>query len=173
MNKRIQQLAHIRHPQSLWVMMSLSVMMGVIIGLMSSLFVGIGGNQQPKIAFVSHQQLFEGYQGRKDVAQILTQQQHLYQSDSIQFTNLSDSAQSYYLQKYDQQQQQLQQKAEQYTAQIWQQINAGILEYGHQHHYTFIFGATGTGSLMYADSTQNITQEIITYLNQRYAQKTD
>ena len=57
---------------------------------------------------------------------------------------------------------------ESYTL-IWERINEYVAEYGEQNGYQFIFGANGDGSLMYADETADITEEIITYVNERYA----
>jgi len=133
--------------------------------------VGIGiWMNTPKIAFVSHQQLFNGYQGRIDVAQVLEKQQQNQQQkqDSILLETIPDSLKEQYLQKYRYEQQQLQQKAEQYTSQIWEQINMGIVEYGQNNGYDYILGAGGDGSLMYADSSRNITSEVLEYINQRY-----
>ena len=137
--------------------------------MMSFICIGIWW-QTPKLAFVSHQQLFDGYQGRIDVAQILEKEQQIVQQaqDSILLLNVPDSIQMIYQQKYQMQQQQLQQKAEQYTSQIWEQINISINKYGQEKGYTYILGAAGNGRLMYADSTKNITPEVLSFLNQQY-----
>jgi len=151
------------------------ILLGIIGTILIAIIVRVGVQwTSPKIAFVSHQQLFEGYQGRIDVAQILNQQQKNQQQkqDSMLRMTQIDSLRGQQLQRYQQQQSQLQQKAEQYTTQIWKQINKGVQIYGQQNGYQFIFGGRGDGTLMYADSTQNITPKVLEFLNQRY-QKND
>jgi outer membrane protein len=45
------------------------------------------------------------------------------------------------------------------------QINQYIKEYGEANHYTFIFGASGNGSIMFAKESKNITKSFIVYVN--------
>jgi outer membrane protein len=58
--------------------------------------------------------------------------------------------------------------SQQYTEQIFTQLNQYITEYGKEHGYKYIFGAEGSGSLMYANDSENITEEITTYVNDQY-----
>jgi outer membrane protein len=55
-----------------------------------------------------------------------------------------------------------------YDEQIWKQLNQYVKEYGKEKGYTYIFGAEGSGALMYADDAVNVTETMITYVNQRY-----
>lgn len=57
---------------------------------------------------------------------------------------------------------------EQYTNQVWTQINQYMKNYGKEHRYTYILGAEGSGVLMYADERFDITSDVIAYLNRRY-----
>lgn len=58
-----------------------------------------------------------------------------------------------------------------YNSKILNQLNQYIADYGKEHHYSFLFGATGQGNIMYADQSQNITQQVIDYVNNRYDDK--
>ena len=58
--------------------------------------------------------------------------------------------------------------AEEYTAQVWTQLNEYIKAYGEEEGYRYIFGATGDGSLMYAEDAVNITEEVSSYVNEHY-----
>jgi outer membrane protein len=58
---------------------------------------------------------------------------------------------------------------EEFNAGIWKQINQYITDYGKENKYMFIHGADGSGSLMYADSTFDITKDVIKYMNLKYA----
>lgn len=59
--------------------------------------------------------------------------------------------------------------ATQYSEQIWKQINQFMSDYGKQNHYDVILGATGQGNIMYAKEQDDITKEIIEYINNKYS----
>jgi outer membrane protein len=61
-----------------------------------------------------------------------------------------------------------QELSEQYTSDIWAYINESVAEYGKNNHYNYIFGASGNGSLMFADSSQDITSQVVLYINHKY-----
>jgi outer membrane protein len=54
---------------------------------------------------------------------------------------------------------------------LWIQINQYIKKYGTENGYVFIHGANGTGSLMFADSTYNITEPVVEYINKEFEGK--
>ncbi len=60
-------------------------------------------------------------------------------------------------------------EVEKYNEEIWKQINQYINEYGRENNYSILYGADGTGGLMYADTTLNISPKIVSYINKRYA----
>lgn len=62
---------------------------------------------------------------------------------------------------------------QQYNDQILVQINQYMKDFGKQNGYTFIFGADGTGGLMYADEAKDVTEEAITFINEKYKGKTE
>jgi len=55
-----------------------------------------------------------------------------------------------------------------YTSQIWKQLDQYVQNYGKEHHYTYIFGAEGSGAVMYASSSEDITDEVLLYVNKEY-----
>lgn len=57
---------------------------------------------------------------------------------------------------------------EQYSEQIWKQINQYVMDFGKTGGYRFIYGASGNGSLMYAEEQSDITKEVIEYVNAKY-----
>lgn len=57
---------------------------------------------------------------------------------------------------------------QQYDAEINKQINQYIKEFGDKNGYRYIYGADGSGSLMYAQEEENISDEVITFINERY-----
>ncbi|MDX2172816.1 MAG: OmpH family outer membrane protein [Bacteroidota bacterium] len=55
-----------------------------------------------------------------------------------------------------------------YTDQIWKQLNQYIEDYGKEKKYDFLLGATGQGNIMYASDKEDLTKEIIEYVNNKY-----
>ena len=55
-----------------------------------------------------------------------------------------------------------------FTEQIWKQLNQYVADYGKANGYRFIFGANGTGSLMYASDGDDLTETMVKYANQKY-----
>jgi outer membrane protein len=58
--------------------------------------------------------------------------------------------------------------SERFTADIWKRINEEMIMFGKKEKYDFIFGASGDGSLMYANEGYDITDKVIEYLNKQY-----
>lgn len=56
---------------------------------------------------------------------------------------------------------------EQFEAQIWTQINQYVKDYGDENKYDYIFGAQGSGSIMYAKKKNDKTAEVSEYINKR------
>lgn len=54
------------------------------------------------------------------------------------------------------------------ATQVWSSLNQYIVEYGKENDYDYIFGASGNGSLMFANEDCDITQEILKYSNNKY-----
>lgn len=61
--------------------------------------------------------------------------------------------------------------SEKYDQQILLQLNQYVQEYGRQNNYICILGNDGNGSVMYAREGDDLTQEIVEYLNQKYENK--
>lgn len=51
---------------------------------------------------------------------------------------------------------------------IWKRLNPLIQEYGKENKYKMIFGANGTGNLLYSDSSLDISNSLINYVNKKY-----
>lgn len=61
----------------------------------------------------------------------------------------------------------------QYDQQILTQLNQYVKQYGEENGYNYIFGNEGNGLLMYAPEAENITEEVVEYLNNKYEGKTE
>ena len=54
---------------------------------------------------------------------------------------------------------------------IWKRLNPYLVDYGKEHGYQYIYGANGTGNVLYADTSKDITDDVIKYSNNRYHDK--
>lgn len=52
--------------------------------------------------------------------------------------------------------------------QIWKQLNQYITDYGKEKKCAYILGANGDGAIMYAVDKQNVTNDVIEYVNKKY-----
>lgn len=67
-------------------------------------------------------------------------------------------------------QQQLKEEDRKTTQTVINDINGYIEEYGKKHNYKIIFGASGSGNLMYAHESTDLTQEVLDGLNEEYGE---
>lgn len=59
-------------------------------------------------------------------------------------------------------------QTKEYDQQIITQLNQYVKDFGKESGYTYILGSDGSGSLMYAKEINNVTKEVIEYINIRY-----
>jgi outer membrane protein len=64
--------------------------------------------------------------------------------------------------------QQAQQEDQQLTQGVLNQVNAYIEAYGKKYHYKIIFGANGSGTIVYGTDAIDITDTILKGLNKEY-----
>lgn len=56
-------------------------------------------------------------------------------------------------------------KSDSFQTSIWTELNKRIEQYGKEMGYTYILGANGDGSIMYGNEAEDITEELIKYIN--------
>ena len=115
---------------------------------------------------------------RKNILDSLLIKIQLMSKNTKDITNKEDNfkldfLKQQYLQKKQQSEEDNQALAQQYTDQIWGQLNQYIKDYGKQHKYKFIFGTSGDGNLMYAEESDDISKDLIEYVNLRYDGKVE
>lgn len=57
------------------------------------------------------------------------------------------------------------------TQTVVNDINDYIKEFGKKNGYRIIFGASGTGNIMYADESSDLTEQVLKGLNEEYGKK--
>jgi len=58
--------------------------------------------------------------------------------------------------------------SQEYNTQIIKQLNQYVIDYGKENGYDYIFGANSEGSIMYANEGDDVTKEVVEYINKRY-----
>jgi outer membrane protein len=150
-------------------------------------------NTQPKTAYINTETVYNNFELKKKLEAQLKETQTVRQVllDSLRFqievlsleleredrkndpalmSQFNSMRESYYArqQEFDESNTLL---AEKYTGEVWSQLNTYIAEYGAEEEFEYIFGASGDGSLMYADDAVNITDEVNEFVNERYLGK--
>lgn len=76
-----------------------------------------------------------------------------------------------FLKKQEQFEGENQRLQEEYDSQIWTQLNEYIEDFGEEKRLDYIFGANGTGTIMYGNESKDVTKEVVTYVNKKYVGK--
>jgi outer membrane protein len=148
----------------------------LILGLASYVLFS---DRSEKKAYVLNQRVFDEFTGKKELEDKLrslrSSHKRILDSLAVSIRSQKNNAQGIgqYQATLTQFEAQQQEVSDRYTSDIWKRINQYITDYGKENDYTFIFGATGDGGLMFADDAVNITDPVIQYINQRYAKGTN
>lgn len=59
--------------------------------------------------------------------------------------------------------------SQKYTNEVYKRLNDYIKAFGKEFHYGVILGSNGQGNVMYVDEKQDVTKELIKYINQQYS----
>lgn len=137
------------------------------------LFSLAGCVKEKKVAFILNQKVFNEFDGKKELEKKLSKVREANKSVIDSLNNLIQHTSNYsVIQMHKSSISDIQfteqELTEKYTSDLWNTINAGIKEFGEQKEYDFILGATGNGGLMYAKKGNDITDEVLRYLNKRY-----
>jgi len=129
-------------------------------------------NRKERTAFFYDQKVFDQFEGKLDLEAKLKSQAEADRKLLDSMASLMQSGRqdlnATYQQNLRQSSQNYQQLSEKYTSDIWKHINGEVANFGREKGYDYIFGASGNGSLMYADSLNDITGDVIKYLNEKY-----
>ena len=97
---------------------------------------------------------------------------------NIQGGNASDSlknrflySKEQFLKKQEQFEGENQRLQQEYDSQIWTQLNEYIEDFGEEKKLDYIFGASGTGAIMYGSESKDVTKEVVIYVNKKYVGK--
>jgi outer membrane protein len=134
-----------------------------------------------RVAHIDSVRLYNGFLMKKELEKELSinQKSRRGDLDSLlnKIENLQKSTQSAHLvsqlreqyllleARYDKENEEM---ISNYQSQIWKQLNQYIKDFGDKYEYSLIWGASGDGSLVYSAEGNDITQELLDYVNARY-----
>ncbi|MGD1847898.1 MAG: OmpH family outer membrane protein [Salibacteraceae bacterium] len=55
-----------------------------------------------------------------------------------------------------------------YTEQVWEHLNTYLREYGEENEFAYILGGSGQGNIMYSSEQNDMTNELVDYVNKKY-----
>ena len=59
--------------------------------------------------------------------------------------------------------------SQQYTNEVYTRLNEYIKDYGKKKGYGIIIGSNGQGNVMYIDTTEEVTEDLIKFINDKYS----
>lgn len=139
-----------------------------------------GNSSDQKVVFMDSFKIFEGFAMKKDYDKMLEDQlfAEQHQLDSLgllvnattESLELARKKKDYFVAKqlFDQKFTQLSQK---YTQEVYARLNEYIKAFGKEKKYSIILGSNGEGNVMYVDKSNDITVDILKYVNQKYSRK--
>ena len=146
----------------------------------------------PKTAYVRVGYLYDNFQFKKELESKLTTivsarktvldslELHLkVLSNSIERSSKKDGQEiekfnqerQQYLMKKQQFEEDQQNQTKQYSDEISKQISQYVEDYGKANGYTYLYGATGNGTILSANDKYDITTTVLEYINERYKGK--
>lgn len=59
--------------------------------------------------------------------------------------------------------------SQKYTNEVYERLNTYIKEYGKKNKLGVIIGSNGQGNVMYRDDAMDVTEKLITFINEKYS----
>src|SRR5688572_6372817 len=162
------------------------ILFAILIAICTGLFFYIRSGKQ-RIYYVDLQKLYAEFELKKELETSLANYTHKstleldslglainqikYRMDEVKTERdvmLYDQLANVYLLKEESYEKERSQLAQQFDDQIWKQLNQYIKDYAVDNDCDFVIGGNGDGSVMYARSSKDITEEMIKYANQHY-----
>jgi outer membrane protein len=157
--------------------------------ILAIVYMGIQALLQPKTGFVIITELYNGFEMKKEMEQkylgVKNARDKILDSLTLELKLISQKIETEqeknpntikefttkrtdYLQRKQAYQADNTALSQKYDQEILTQMNQYVKDYGVANGYTYVFGNDGNGSLMYAKDANNITKQVIAYINSKY-----
>lgn len=163
----------------------------IFVTIIIAAFVGVYiyvGSVKKKIVYVKVGDLYAEFEMKKELENtyLTVQKGRKQQLDSLElelkllrkkiesegvkqsWVNVFDEKKEMYLLKKQQFEEDDAQMQSQYSAKIMKQLNQYVTDYGKENNCDYIFGAEGSGALMYAREMDDVTKRVAVYINNKF-----
>ena len=146
-------------------------------------------NSVPKTGFILIQDVFNGFDMKKEMEKKFTEtknarqrildsltfdlnilgkkieSEHQKNKENIELFRIRREEYTKRKQNFEEDNSEL---SKQYDKEIFAQLNQYVKDFGKENGFTYIFGSDGNGSLMFAKEKNDITKPLTEYLNKKY-----
>jgi len=148
--------------------------------------------KQPKIAYVRVPYLYENFEFKKEMEaklnNVMQMRKTMIDSMQLQLKMLAGRLQNEkkpaekdieefkdekerYISKKQQVDEDDNNASKRYADEILKQLTQYVQDYGKENGYTYIMGAEGSGGIMAADEKNDVTNDVLKYINEKYKGK--
>lgn len=145
--------------------------------------------KEGKTGYVYVEKLYDGYKGKsdieKDLKAIENKQHNILDTLKLEITaleaqvangnkqaaNMAEMKKGNYTRLVQEFSEYNTVESQKHVQELLKQINEYVKDYGEEKGYSYVFGATGNGSLMYAAKGDDLTEEVAQYINKKYEGK--
>lgn len=154
----------------------------VLLTIMFGLF-SCGEEKPGGIGFMENARVFEDFEMKKDydkrIEEDMSAETKLLDSLELQLGQVmqsGDSLKAYQLRRQhyvveQQYNEKFQENSNRYTQEVNDRLNKYIEKYSEENGYDFILGSNGQGNVMYANKENNVTEDLIKFINSEFNKK--
>ena len=159
-----------------------------IIGILFSVFISViyVNYSKVKVGYVDATLLFSKYKmsedlkgelekiekGRKNILDSIAEKLNKNEFASQKMTKEEiEYLKKDYMSKAERFSKELEQLKASYSDKIWKQLNQYSKDFGKEKKYQIILGANGQGSIMYAEDSFDLTDQLVEFANKQYEGK--
>lgn len=134
-----------------------------------------------RIVFMENIQVFEEFEMKKDYDEKIGEDLNVQTAylDSIEIlinkesvignTSSIESLKRHYYQKQEEYNKVFQDLSSKYTGEVHKRLNEYLKMYAKEKNYDVILGSGGQGNVMYINEEDNISEDLISYINKKYS----
>lgn len=142
----------------------------------------------PHTAFINTNKVYNDFKGKGEyqakLEELNSKQKHIldtikYEIDLIELNLSKKSADKEWIAQYQikaknyerlrmEFEDNIETQKQKYIEEIWIQINKYVEQYGKQKGYDYIYGTNGSGSIMFAKESKDISKDVTEYINKKY-----
>lgn len=156
-------------------------MIKFLLGFSTIVLLSCGRNESDEsVVYIDNVKVFEDFSMKKDFDKVLETdmlsekasldsiENRINYFESLKMSEESVKARNEYSFIQNQYSVKFQKLANDYTNQVNERLNQYLKEFGDSMNYDFILGTNGSGNVMYAKDTLDVTSQVIDFINNAY-----